>query len=425
MAKYRIISKSGDGVAIGYRIQQEGHSCDFYLKDEHGKHLYEGILPRVDDWRKGISKEMILVWDMVGMGKEADELKKQGYRIFGASEIADNLELDRGFGLDIASDVDIEIPHSEDFQDYEKAKEFLEKQEDDAGWVFKPEKNKEGIKTFVSKNLDEIIGMLDYFAEVWTDGVDFILQKVVDGIEVSSEAWFVNGEYIPDSYNNTWETKRFMNDDLSCNTGCMSSIVKFNACPKLFDKTFKKLAPWLKLHKYTGALDINCIIDYEGTPYMLEWTARMGYSAIYAFCALLDMPISEFIATIAEGKIPDIEPSDEWAGALRLTIPPYPLINENETNENKGIPISNIDEYDHYWPLDVMMNKNKLVCSGFDGVILEITDSHPDLSVLWEGIYDLARIVTIPDVQYRTDVYENAMERIDNLKSLSLFEGEL
>lgn len=422
--RFRLISKSGDGIGLAFRIKQEGHDIDFYLKDEHGEHLYDGVLSRVANWQKCIDKDMVLIFDMCSLGKEADALRKAGYKVFGASEIADDLELKRGFGLDVASDNGIEIPESYDFQDYEKAKEQLEKEDgEDTGWVFKPEHNKDGVQTFVSTSTDQMLAMLDYYATKWTDGVDFILQKVQEGIEVSSEAWYVDGVYVPNSYNNTWETKRDRNDDIGAMTGCQSSTVKFNACPILYDELFVKLAPWIKLHKYTGPLDINCIIDYQGIPRMLEFTARMGYSAIYAFCEILDIPISEFIATIAEGKIPKIKPYNEWAGALRLSMPPYPAC--DEAPEAEGVPLLGFDDYDHIWPLDVMMKGGKLFCSGFDSIIAEVTGCHPHPSIMWDEIYDRASMLEIPKCQYRTDCYENAIERINSLSSMGIVEDEL
>src|SRR5271157_1245814 len=108
--RYRIVSKCGDGIGLGFRIKQEGHEVDFYLKDDKGPKLYEGILPRVANWQKDINKDMVLIFDMVGMGKEIDTLKAAGYKVFGGSKIADQLELERGFGLDIAGEYGIEVP---------------------------------------------------------------------------------------------------------------------------------------------------------------------------------------------------------------------------------------------------------------------------------------------------------------------------
>jgi phosphoribosylamine--glycine ligase len=414
--KFRLVSKSGDGIGLAHRLAQEGHAVDFWLKDPDGPNLYKGILPRVDRWQAGLSTDTILVFDMVGAGGEADEYRAKGFSVVGGSKIADQLELDRGFGLDVAGNHGIEIPTSEDFQDFDKAIAFLE-DKDGQGWVFKPEGNKEGVTTFVSQSPEQMIAMLQHFAELWKGKVDFILQEVVDGVEISSEVWVVDGRIVPGSYNNTLEQKRFCDGDLGPNTGCMGSTVKFNLCPRLYEETFGKLVGWLGSQKYSGPLDINCIVDWDGRPHMLEWTARFGYSAIYAMIEGLGMPLGEFLAALAAGEAPDLNPSSDWLGALRLTIPPYPHV--EEAPECEGIPILGLDPRDeHTWPLDVMLEGEALACSGFDGIICEVSGAAMELDSLWQGLYARAREIQIPEVQYRTDHIEDVTRRVNELADL-------
>lgn len=84
---------------------------------------------------------------------------------------------------------------------------------------------------------------------------------------------------------------------------------------------------------------------------------------------------------------------------------------------------TDIDDFDHIWPLDVMMtHQGQLVCSGFDGIILEITGSNSSLENLWSDIYDIAESLKIPNKQYRTDVLENAQNRIEQLTEIGYFE---
>jgi phosphoribosylamine-glycine ligase len=421
--KFRLISKSADGLGIAFRLSSEGNKTDFWLKDPKAKNLYSGVLVRVKDWHDGLNRDIIPIIDMVGFGKIADKLRGQGYKVPFGSELADKLELERGFGLDIAGDCGIEVPYSEDFQDFEKAIKLVEKK--GTAFVFKPEHNKEGVETYVSSDADDMIAMLEYFEQVWQGKIDFILQEVIDGEEVSSEAWYINGDLVPNSYNNTWETKRFLDNDLSKNTGCMSSMVKFNACPKLYTETLKKLEPFLKKNKYTGPLDINCMIT-DKKVYMLEWTARMGYSAIYALCEGLNMELGSFIEAFANGKDPNLKPSDNWLGSLRITIPPYPHV--DEAPDIEGIPIRGIESFDHIWPLDVMMRDDKLVCSGYDGIICEVTGNSKTIDGLWNEIYGIAGItlcdgLLIPDKQMRLDMASNAKERINRVRQLGYLKG--
>jgi phosphoribosylamine--glycine ligase len=418
MKKFRLISKSADGIGLCQRLLSGGHEVDFYLKDENGENLYKGIIERVDDWEKELTKDTILVFDMTGLGKKSDEYKKKGYKVFGASEIADKLELDRSFGIDIARNCGIYVSESQDFQDWNKAIDYVKGS--GCSWVFKPEHNKEGIETYVSVDEEDMVEMLENFSGIWKGSVDFILQEVVEGIEVSSEVWVVNGEIVPNSYNNTFETKRFLDGNLSRNTGCMSSTVKFNALPELYDKLFGKLKDWLKLQKFTGPIDINSIIDETGEPYFLEFTPRLGYSAIYAFIELLDIDFGEFVEKIASGEIPEINPTDEWSGSLRVTIPPYPF-NENAP-ETEGKPVRGFseDDLDHIYLLDVFKLKDKYYTSGFDGIICEVTGTGDTLEDLWESIYDRAgksinEGLLIPNKQIRLDCLEDVLERTQKL----------
>ena len=411
MSKFRLIGTHGESVGLALRLQQEGHDVSWYMEDKTGKNLYRGIIPRVDSPVVDIDRKTILIFDTVKFGKQADALKKSGYKVYGGSQVADDLELDRSFGIPVAINTGIAVPDWEEFQDFKKAIAFVENS--DCAWVFKPEYNKEGIQTYVSSNPEDMVEMLQYFSEIWKGGVDFILQKVVEnGTEVSSEVWVCNGIIVPKSYNNTWETKRLMNDNLGPNTGCMSSTVKFDAVPWLYDETFEKLKPWLNAQKYNGPLDINCIIDDSGKPYFLEWTARFGYSAIYALIQGLNMELGEFLEALAMGKIPDIEPVDGYLGALRVCIPPYPA---EDCKVSEGQPVRGIEDDHRIIPLDVKKENDRLLTAGYDGIICEVTHTEDSLLWLWDEIYEIAENLQIPNKMYRTDVLENARNRIKEL----------
>jgi phosphoribosylamine--glycine ligase len=414
--KFRLISKSGDGIGLAWRLHQEGNEVDFWLKDPKGQHLYDGLLPRVKNWRDGLSPDTVLVFDMSGMGQEADEMRAKGYRVVGASKLADDLELDRTFGLAVADNHGIATPEWDEFRNFDSAIKYLADQED--AFVFKPNDNREGVRTFVSTSAEQMIAMLEHYKEIGGGKFTFVLQKIIQGVEISSEVWCLDGEIVPNSYNNTLEQKRLMNDDKGPNTGCMGSTVKFNMCPRLYDETFKKLEPWLRQVKYSGPLDINCIIAADGTPCMLEWTPRFGYSAIYAVCEGLGEPLGEFLFWMAGHEMPDFQPSTDWLGALRLTMPPYP-VNE-DAPECAGLPIIGLDlESEHVWPLDCMLNRQeKLVCSGFDAIVCELTNHDEYAEALWPMLYIEAAHLEIPEVQYRTDIRDDVLRRIEELDAL-------
>jgi phosphoribosylamine--glycine ligase len=413
MSNFRLAGYHGELVGLALRLQNEGHTVSWFMSDKEGKNLYKGIVDRAEHPVDGIDKDTNIIFGSVKFGKQADALKKAGFKVYGASQIADDLELDRSFGIPVAVNAGIKVPQWESFQDFKEAIDFVHGS--DCAWVFKPEANKDGVQTYVSTSPEDMVEMLNYYSEKWKGGVDFILQEVVEGTEVSSEVWVSNGIIVPNSYNNTWEMKRLMNDDLGPNTGCMASTVKFNALPWLYNETFKKLEPWLKTQKYNGPLDINCIVDNSGTPYFLEWTARFGYSAIYAFIQGLNMELGEFLETLASGEIPKIEPTEGYCGALRVCIPAYP---SEECKDSEGQPVQGIEDDDRIFPLDVKKEGKRLLTAGYDGIVCEVTHSDEVLlESLWQVIYGIADSLQIPNKMYRTDALENAQERIEKLEA--------
>lgn len=409
---YRLISIHGDGLGLAAKLQQEGHNVSFWVKDKRAKPSYEGIVEQVDDWRKGVTKETRLLFDMVGMGHIADRLRKDGFKAYGGGKINDSLELNRSFGMKVAKTCGIKVPNWKQFSSFDKARKHV--QDSDKAWVFKPMNNRNPEFTYVSKDADDMLNMLDYFDAGWKGRVDFILQEKVEGVEVSTEAFYLDGRLVPNTLNCTIECKKFMAGDIGPNTGCMGSAVRFwkKADPKIYRLTLRKLESFLRQFKYTGPLDCNCIIsETDQMPYFLEWTARFGYSAIYAACEGLSS-LSEYIEAIMDENGPPAQSSYEWLGAVRVSIPPYPA--DEGIEASAGRPIKH--EPDHVWLLDARYDQGKLVSAGVDGVICEVTGKAPDLPGLSKAVYGVVRNLQIPDMQYRTDVFEAAGKRLTKLQ---------
>src|SRR3989339_1113771 len=75
-------SLSGD---LAWQIKKEGHEVKIYVKAESDKDVYDGFLEKVDDWKQFIDWADVIIFDDVGFGKEADELRKKGKPVVGGS----------------------------------------------------------------------------------------------------------------------------------------------------------------------------------------------------------------------------------------------------------------------------------------------------------------------------------------------------
>lgn len=417
--KIRLLSKYGDALALLNRLADEGASVDFWVKAKLAREGYKGILKQVPHYSGGLSKDTLILFDMVGLGSVADGLRKSGYRVYGAGGINDSLELNREFGMKMAKTYGLKVPKWQRFNSFDKARDFVFRNGSEVRWVFKPQDNKSPAFTYDSSDQDDMIEMLSYFEGQWKN-LDFILQEHIDGVEVSIEAFYQDGKQIPNTLNSTFESKRFLEGDKGMNTGCMGSVVRFwrRPDPKLYKLTLGKISPMLQRFKYSGPLDCNVIIsENDKMPYFLEWTTRFGYDAIYALCEGIES-LSDFLSDILDGKAIK-PPSYSWLGAVRVSIPPYPY--KQKAAESADKPIRGLGDSGHIWLLDAKERDGKYLSAGVDGVIAECTGRAKTLNELGKKIYQQIDKLRIPDKQYRSDIIKNAEKRIQRLKSWKFF----
>ena len=387
--KFFIVDRFGDSLGVAWRLQYEGHEVKLFLEDKQAQGQFKGILEQITIEEGEKWNPDYIIFGMVGFGKEADRLSKK-FPVFGASSIMDRLEYDRKFALQTLKKAGIKIPKHEEFKNAAEADKFLTA--NPGKWVLKPFGNKGNDLTYVGEDAKDLAEFIHREEKNLSDG--FLLQEFVKGLEISTEVFYSEGIPILPS-NNTFETKKFMNDDLGPTVGCSSSVVwkSFNNLP--YNKTLKKLEPFMKETKYTGPLDINCIIsDKDKQMYALELTGRLGYSAIYALMKLVP-ELGEFIADVCDG-ISEAPYKEGYAAALRVTIPPYPLDDKNPDNKDKllvplynqrakGVPIE-VEFGEDIIPLDVCEENKKFVCSGFDGIVAKAPPKEKMKKGIKEGI---------------------------------------
>jgi phosphoribosylamine--glycine ligase len=126
----------------------------------------------------------------------------------------------------------------------------------------------------------------------------------------------------------------------------------------------------------------------------------------------LYVELGEFLETLSEGRIPEMDRTTGYMGALRVCIPPYP---DEDCKDSEGQPVQGIENDERIFPLDVKREEGRLLSSGYDGIICEVTGVNDDLETLWSKIYKVSHDLQIPNKMFRTDALENAKERIESL----------
>jgi phosphoribosylamine-glycine ligase len=385
-------TKSGDSVGLLDRFLMEGHQVKLFVDDPSLKTLGEERFDKVSSMAEGVLwKPDFVFYDMVGSGAQADGIRKQGIPVFGASKWLDDIELHREKGLELCQKVGIKTPKTVTFKKLEEAKAYASK--NPQFLVIKINGNISAESSFVADDSRAMVEHLEFLSDSQDlSGATFILQEKLKGVEVSSEAWFSMGKPIL-PFNFTMELKKFYPNDQGPATGCMFSAVApyLSTMPKIIEKTLRKLFPIIEQQKISTCLDINCILDEKThEPTWLEFTARLGFSAIYALASTIDGDLGQFFYEVATGKAKKVPMNHTWGVALRTVISPYPL---EPTDEKISHAI-----YEAIQGQSVKAPKNKLiylceevmrdkrghyVTAGVDGLVAECCGTSESLYDAW------------------------------------------
>jgi phosphoribosylamine---glycine ligase len=420
---------SADFAGIAYQMQKEGTKVDLFVKDPFYRNAMEGLVNKVDTMEEGLRHSPdLVIFSLNGDGDLADKIRKDGYKVIGSSVMADRLEMDRSYGVKVAKQYGIHVPKTTEFKDIKLAIAFVKQSK--KPYAIKIDNNKSEASSYVAKDADEMVDYLSYAQEQGeiSPSDTFILQEVVKGAELSTEMWFYDGNPIWPA-NSTFETKKFLAGELGQRTGCETSLVFHyeGTQSKIVYKTIRKIFPLLKYSRYTGPIDVNCIVsedDHE--PYFLEWTPRLGYSAVYAFCAMLGMPISEFFRRVSTSSTWNIPFKSLWGSALKVSIPPYPTDVEDKKaaedlyGKTEGIRINGKYGPD-FWPIDVMKPKKQksteIVAAGTSCILGECIGRGNSMLEAWRASQKVFKSVEVPNQQGRyTDGSEDAWKRVLKLR---------
>jgi phosphoribosylamine-glycine ligase len=433
--KFLFCSHGGDGDALALRVQAEGNEVAIWHFKPRARKclLYDGLVPQPETVEQGLRwKPDVIIFDQAGEGATADRWRRHGYAVWGASGVMDKMELNRSYGLLLMRDHGIEIPETHLFKTADEAIPFI-KAHKAKRWVLKPIKGQGAAtgSTYPSKDTDDLLNFLEKWASGTEGGQPFLLQEFMDGIEISTEVWVQHGKILEPA-NATFEEKKYAVGGYGPNIGCASSTVYAyrDSDPHLVRQGIGLLAPWLEKQAYHGVLDLNTIVNPKNRmPYGLEWTARVGYSAIYALAEILNEDLGKILADAAKGQLSRVPLRDGVGHAVRVSIQPYPaseLYEDDQQDEimkpATGLTIKMPLGNRHIWPLDVRLSdKGGVETAGYDGVICEVSARGRTIEEARDAVRHTYELVTIPNAYVRlADSADRAIRDAAKLQALDL-----
>jgi phosphoribosylamine-glycine ligase len=161
----------------------------------------------------------------------------------------------------------------------------------------------------------------------------------------------------------------------------------------------------------------------------------MGYDAVEALAEGLTVPLSDFLYEVACGTATECPLADQTMIAVRLSIPPWPVMKPRA--DSAGERIEGIDEttLPHLFLTDLYKDNEGYKTAGGDGVLLKATAKGPSRRATDDTlqtdytffarkrVYELLDKIKISGRQWRVDIGARVNKEMAQLKQWGWIDG--
>jgi phosphoribosylamine--glycine ligase len=431
MGRVLFIERTADGLLdIAIRAQAQGHECRYFLKeyDQHKMPNGRGLVTRAADWRGS------MMWaDLVILGgndyamTEFAAWRAKGVPIIGGTPESAAWESDRALGMAVFKRAGIPAPPFRSFTDYGEAIAYVGR--NDRPFVSKPSgKCDDKGLSHVPKSAAGLRWKLNKWRLTGKrPGLEFILQEKISGIETAVGAWFGPGGFA-EGWEENFEFKKIGAGDIGINCGEAGTVMRYVKRSKLAEKVLAPLEPQLARLGYVGNVDVNCIVDEDGTPWPLEFTMRCGWPAFNIEQALFAVDPIEFLAGLLADKPPKAAHRyGEVAVGVVLAIGDWPYSRKPQ-EEVVGVPLWGVDARsvnDIHFAQAMAGEFEGEACYATAGdYVLVATGTAPTVRQARDSAYRTIRRIEAPETPYyRPDIGSRLSREIPQLQELGYVAG--
>ena len=426
----------GTGLDIALRAHEADHDVLYWLPKHRNGEDYrygEGMVPRSADWKADIETADLTI--LTGNSKYEGQLAEyfgRGYPIFGANAKAASLELDRSKGQEVLAEHGIATAPYHVVDSLEDAIALIVRT--GMPYAIKPWGG-EGDKslTYVAATPDDAVFTLQKWEKQGNFKGQLMLQEKIEGIEMGISGFFGPGGW-NEALEESFEHKKFMNDDLGENTGEMGTVIRHVQKSKLFDEILEPITDYLHSINYVGDCSVNCIVDSKGTPLPLEFTCRLGWPDFCIRQAVIKSDPVQWMLDLVKGN-DTLKVSTKVAVGVLLAHGDFP---------GGGDPLGTWDGFPIYGVTDENYSRlhfqqvrdgtapfvigrkvrNEKVPVTAGNYVMVVTGTGSSVSSAQKAVYETVKEISIPsNLMYRTDIGKRLKKELDTLHKLGYAVG--
>ena len=360
--------------------------------------------------------------DLTVIGPEAplalgivDEFRKARLRIFGPTRNAARLEASKVFSKEVMAQAKIRTAQAKCFEKIADALAYVEQQE--LPIVIKADGLAQGKGVIIATTRDQarqaIIDSMEK-AVFGQAGKQVLIEQFLDGEELTIMAFTDGRTVVP--MPPAQDHKRVGNGDTGLNTGGMGAYcpaplgtteIQDRVCREVLQPMMDAMArlgsPFQGV-LYAGLMMVN------GTPYVLEFNARMGDPETQVVLPLLKNDLVDVLEAIIEHRLDQL-PVEWHSGATVCVVMAsggYPGAYQ------QGIPLSGLPPAtisSDSWVVfhaGTAQNGNEIVTAG--GRVLGVLGRGRTLSDAQREAYRIVRTISFEGCHFRTDIAHRALK---------------
>jgi phosphoribosylamine---glycine ligase len=350
---------------------------------------------RPDDGEGLLSLAMTLEADLIVIGPEAplvagvgDELRRNGFPVFGPSANAARIEGSKSFAKDVMRAAGVPVA------------ETLSVARPPC--VVKADGLASGKGVFVCHTAEQVDEALRAVAAL---GGEIVIEELLEGEEVSLFALTDGRQVVP--FGDAQDFKRIGDGDTGPNTGGMgaySPVPWSSDSEALVAQIHKPVVDELARRgsPFVGCLFAGLMMTAEG-PKVLEFNARFGDPETQVLMPRLQADLLQLLFACSVGDISGTSAtlSDEAAVTVVLAAPDYPA-----RSDYAGAEISGIEAAEAAGAIvfhgGTAVRGGSVVTSG--GRILSVTSTGPTVADAREQAYAAVELISFDGAQYRRDI---------------------
>ncbi|WP_042687033.1 phosphoribosylamine--glycine ligase [Candidatus Nitrosotenuis chungbukensis] len=337
-----------------------------------------------------------------------DKFNERNLPIFGPTKNAAQIESSKIWAKTFMKRNNIPTAAFDVFDDPASAKEYVKSKDYDV--VIKADGLAAGKGVIVCNGKQEAFDAIDLILvkqSFGNAGKRIIVEEKIDGVEASYIALSDGNIAIPMA--TSQDHKRIFDDDKGPNTGGMGAysptgVIDDKLAEKIQKDIIDKTIESLKSEGITfkGFLYAGIMLK-DGSPYVLEYNARMGDPECQPILVRMDSDLLEYLKASSDGtlaKLPAISWKKQSAVCIVLASKGYP---ESYQKNDEIAGLDSVDEkYAVVFHAGTKLENNKVLTSG--GRVLGVTALGDSLQSAIENAYSAAGKISWKNKYCRMDI---------------------